>query len=190
MERKDWQKELAAYVPYNEQEAVDKAILLDALSRYPDLYTRENRVLHLSASSWITNAARDRVLMIYHNIYDSWAWTGGHADGDRDLLAVAIREAREETGLTSVQPVSESIFSIETLTVNPHIRRGVFVPAHLHLNVTYLLCADDAEPLQHKPDENSAAAWFALSDAVAACSEPWMRPVYRKLNEKLSALPV
>lgn len=190
MERNELQNELAAYVPYNEQEAVDKAILLEALSRCPDLYTRDNRVLHLSASSWITNAARGRVLMIYHNIYDSWAWTGGHADGERDLLSVAIREAREETGLTSVRPLSESIFSIETLTVNPHIRRGVFVPAHLHLNVTYLLCADESEPLKHKPDENSAAAWFTLSDAVAACSEPWMRPVYQKLNEKLIAFPV
>ncbi|MBR0081964.1 MAG: NUDIX hydrolase [Clostridia bacterium] len=180
-------EQLSAYTPYNEQEAADKAVMLDALSRCPDVALRSNLVLHLTASAWITNRARDRVLMIYHNIYDSWAWTGGHADGETDLLAVALREAKEETGLREIRPVTEALFSIETLTVNPHRRRGAFVPAHLHLNATYLLEADDLAPLCHNPAENSAAAWFALSDAVEACSEPWMRPVYRKLNEKLKA---
>ena len=176
---------LTAYQPHSEQEAADRAVMLDALDRCPDLYLRSNLVLHLTASSWITNQKRDRVLMIYHNIYDSWAWTGGHADGERDLLAVAVREAKEETGLMSVRPLSTELFSVETLTVNPHRKRGVYVPAHLHLNVTFLLEADETEPLRHKPDENSAVAWFSLDEAVAACSEPWMRPVYQKLNEKL-----
>ena len=180
---------LSAYEPYNEQEAADKAVMLAALSRFPDLYDRTNLVLHLTASSWIVNRARDKVLMVYHHLYDSWAWTGGHADGERDLLAVAVREAQEETGLSSVRPLSRALYSIETLPVNAHRRHGRFVPAHLHLNATYLLEADEAEPLRHKPDENSAAAWFPLAEAVAACSEPFMRPIYRKLNEKRAALP-
>lgn len=179
---------LKAFTPQNEQEAADKAVFLEALDRYPDLYARSNLVLHLTASSWITNRAHDKVLMIYHNIYDSWAWTGGHADGDHDLLAVAVREAKEETGLSSVAPLETGLFSIETLTVNPHHKRGQYVPAHLHLNVTFLLEADASEPLRSKPDENSAVAWFPLDDAVCACSEPWMRPVYEKLNAKLRAL--
>ena len=181
-------KQLASYSPYSEQEAVDKSVILDALSRYPDVYDRSNLVLHLTASAWIVNRDRSKVLMIYHNIYDSWAWTGGHADGVTDLLAVALREATEETGLASIRPVTEALYSIETLTVNPHRKRGKYVPAHLHLNATYLLEADENEPLHHKPDENSAAAWFSLPDAVAVCSEPWMRPVYQKLNDKLEGL--
>ena len=180
--------QLLSYQPYNEQEEADRNIMMDALLRYEDLYDRSNLVLHLTASSWITNPGRDRILMIYHNIYHSWAWTGGHADGDRDLLAVSIREAEEETGLRSVRPVSDQLFSIETLTVNPHVKRGKYVPAHLHLNVTYLLEADDHESLKVKPDENSDVRWFSLEEAVEACSEPWMWPVYRKLNEKLEAL--
>jgi 8-oxo-dGTP pyrophosphatase MutT (NUDIX family) len=179
---------LSAYTPYNEQEAADLSVIRDALDRYPDLYERSNLVLHLTASSWITNPKRDRILMVYHNIYDSWSWTGGHADGEQDLLAVAIREAKEETGLSSVQPISDAIFSIETLTVNAHRKRGKFVPSHLHLNVTYLLEADEKDPLRSKPDENSAVAWFSREDAIAACSEPCMIPIYRKLNEKLEAL--
>ena len=176
---------LSAYEPHDEQEAADKAVMLDCIDRFDDVYLRTNLLCHITASAWIANERRDRVLMIYHNIYDSWAWTGGHADGERDLLSVAIREAKEETGLLGVRPASDRLLSIETLTVNPHRKRGRFVPAHLHLNGTFLLIADDTEPLRVKADENSAVRWFAPDEAIEACSEPWMRPVYRRLNERM-----
>ena len=178
---------LKLYIPRDAQEETDKAVMLDCLSRFPDVYERSNLLFHVTASAWITNESRDRVLMVYHNIYDSWAWTGGHADGDRDLLNVALKEAREETGLLSVRPASDRLLSIETLTVNPHRKRGKFVPAHLHLNGTYLLIADDAEPLRVKADENSAVAWFSPEEAIKACSEPWMRPVYQRLNDRMKS---
>ena len=181
----DFQDALQQYIPLDTQEAADRAVMLDCLKRFPDVYERSNLLCHVTASAWITNDARDRVLMVYHNIYDSWAWTGGHADGEHDLLAVALREAAEETGLCSVRAASDRLLSIETLTVNPHVKRGVFVPAHLHLNGTYLLLADEREPLRVKADENSAVAWFTPEEAIAACSEPWMRPVYRRLNDRM-----
>ena len=147
---------LSAYEPHDEQEAADKAVMLDCIDRFDDVYLRTNLLCHVTASAWIANERRDRVLMIYHNIYDSWAWTGGHADGERDLLSVAIREAKEETGLLGVRPASDRLLSIETLTVNPHRKRGRFVPAHLHLNGTFLLIADDTEPLRVKaPSDGS-----------------------------------
>ena len=176
---------LSAYEPHDEQEAADKAVMLDCIDRFDDVYLRTNLLCHVTASAWIANERRDRVLMIYHNIYDSWAWTGGHADGEHDLLRVALREAAEETGLSSVRPAADRLLSIETLTVNPHVKRGRFVPAHLHLNGTFLLIADDTEPLRVKADENSAVRWFAPDEAIEACSEPWMRPVYRRLNERM-----
>ena len=124
--------------------------------------------------------------MFYHNIYYSWALTRGHPDGDSDLLAVAKREAMEETGVTEIRVISEDIFSLEILTVDGHEKRGVYVPSHLHLNVTYLLEADEAEVLRIKPDENSGVRWFSLEEALAACSEPWMiERVYKKLNAKV-----
>ncbi len=181
----DFYEALKQYVPRDEQERTDKAVMLDCLARYADVYERSNLLFHVTASAWITNESRDRVLMIYHNIYDAGAWTGGHADGERDLLKVALREATEETGLLSVRPASDRLLSIETLNVNPHFKRGRFVPAHLHLNGTYLLIADDAEPLRVKRDENSAVRWFLPDEAIEACSEPWMRPVYRRLNERM-----
>ena len=137
----------------------------------------------------MVNADGTRVLMAHHNIYRVWAWTGGHADGEGDLLSVALREAREETGLVHVAPVFPEIFSLETLWVEGHEKRGKYVPCHLHLNVTYLLEADAGDALRAKPDENSGVRWFMLDEAVEASTEEWMRTrVYEKLNRKVRAL--
>ena len=180
------EQQIADYKPYNEQEAHDQAVMRQLLATQPDLFTRENQVAHMTASSWLLNATHDKVLMIYHNIYHSWAWTGGHADGDRDLLAVAKREAMEETGVTEIRAISEDIFSLEILTVDGHEKRGAYVPSHLHLNVSYLLETDEEEVLRIKPDENSGVRWFFLEEALAACSEPWMiERVYKKLKAKV-----
>ncbi len=90
----------------------------------------------------VVNKDRSKVLMVYHNIYNSWSWMGGHADGETDLLSVAIREVKEEAGISNVRPVSEEIFSLESLTVDGHVKKGNYVSSHLHLNITYLLEAD------------------------------------------------
>lgn len=153
-------EELIAYIPVNEQEACDRDRILQLLDTGSDLYTRNNETCHLTASCWIVNKQRTKVLMAYHNIYHSWAWLGGHADGEEDLLAVALKEAAEESGITSAAPVSEHIFSVEILTVDGHEKRGKYVGSHLHLNVTYLLEADENDPLFTKPDENSGVRWF------------------------------
>ena len=183
-------EELEQYRPWNEQEERDRTELLRRLRSGEDLYTRDNSAGHLTASAWVVSPDRRQVLMAYHNIYDSWSWLGGHADGDHDLLAVAAREVREESGLTAVRPVSRSIYSVEILTVDGHEKRGAYVSSHLHLNVTYLLEADPADPVRCKPDENSRVGWFGLEEAVAASSEPWFRErVYQKLNEKLAQFP-
>ena len=77
-------EQLSAYIPYNEQEARDRVLLLDCLRREPEVLTRQNALAHFTASAWIVNPARTRVLMAYHNIYHSWSWLGGHADGESD----------------------------------------------------------------------------------------------------------
>ena len=179
--------QLEQYVPWNEQEAEDREELLRRLRSGEDLYTRENRSAHLTASAWVVSPDRRQVLMAYHNLYGSWAWLGGHADGERDLLSVALREVREESGLARVRPVSERIYSLEILAVDGHEKSGQYISSHLHLNITYLLEADPAEPTRCKPDENSRVGWFSPAEAAAASSEPWFRErIYGKLNAKLS----
>lgn len=179
------EKQLSDYVPFNEQEERDKAILLEWLSSGKDVFTRENKTAHFTASAWVLNKNRDKVLMIYHNIYGSWAWMGGHADGETDLLAVAEREAKEESGIKNIRPVSKDILSIEIAPVSGHEKRGEYVPSHLHLNVTYLFEADEQQELFIKPDENSGVMWIALEDIKNKSTEKWfVERIYSKLIAK------
>lgn len=180
-------EKIRAFPPFNAQEAADRELMLRHLERYDGLLTRDNPVMHFTASAWVVSPDRKKVLMVYHNIYRSWSWTGGHADGEEDLLSVALREVREETGLLDVCPLSSDIFSLEILGVNAHVKRGHHVSTHLHLNATFLLEADPAQPLRVKPDENSAVAWIPAGEVIERSSEPDMRVVYRKLMEKLQA---
>lgn len=181
-------EQIKIFRPWNEQEERDRTELLRRLESGEELYTRDNASAHLTASAWVVSPDRRQVLMAWHNLYNSWSWLGGHADGDRDLLAVALREVREESGVSHVRPVFPEIYSLEILTVDGHEKHGVYVSSHLHLNVTYLLEADPADPVRRKPDENSAVGWFPLEEAVAASTEPWFRErIYKKLNEKLTA---
>ena len=85
-------KQLQAFRPFNEQEAKDKEVLLGLLMTQPDIFLRSNQAMHMSASAWVVNPERTKVLMAYHNIYHSWSWLGGHADGQEDLLSVALKE--------------------------------------------------------------------------------------------------
>lgn len=180
---------IRAFRPENEQEEADKKDILAFLAANENAFTRDNIIAHMTASAWVVNHDRTKVLMVYHKIYDSWSWTGGHADGEENLLAVALREVTEETGVSSVTPVSDDIFSLEILTVDGHEKHGSYVPSHLHMNVTYLLEADEEEPLTVCEDENKGVAWFGLDEALSASSEPWfVQRIYRKLNEKLRKL--
>lgn len=179
-------EEIKAYRPFNEQEEADKALLLSSLETQDDLLFRTNLKEHLTASSWIVSPDRKEVVLIYHNLYDSWAWTGGHADGDSDLLHVAIKEAEEECGL-KVRPVTEEIFSLERLPVYAHVKKGKYVPTHMHLNVTYLLEADPNEKPTMKEDENSGAQWFQVEEVKEKVTEEWFKDhIYQKLMDKVN----
>lgn len=185
----DLQMALRAFRPWNEQEERDRSTLLRLLEGGGNFYGREDPA-HLTASAWVVSPDRRRVLLAYHNLYHSWAWLGGHAGGERDLLSAALREVREESGLEDVRPVSTEIYSLEILTVDGHEKRGAYVSSHLHLNATFLLEADPAAAVRCKPDENSRVGWFGLEEAVAASSEPWFRErIYPKLNAKLAGFP-
>lgn len=176
---------IQVYQPDCEQEEKDRKQMLEMLKSFPDIFLRDNKTAHFTASSWIVDQNRKHVLMAYHNIYQSWSWTGGHADGEKDLMSVAIREAEEETGIHA-HPVTDQIYSLEILTVDGHIKREEYVSSHLHLNVTYLLEADRGENVRIKADENAAVQWFTLDEAIRCCSEKWMaEKIYQKLNQKL-----
>ena len=88
MNRQKLVSQIRRYVPYNEQEEADKALILNWIEKNDDAFLRDNVVAHMTASAWVVDKDRSKVLMVYHNIYHSWSWLGGHADGETDLLAV------------------------------------------------------------------------------------------------------
>ena len=174
--------EIRAYTPQNEQEAADQRLILEYIRLFPDnILTRDNEIAHLSSSGFVVNADGTRVLMAHHNIYRVWAWTGGHADGEGDLLSVALREAREETGVEHIRPLSPAIASLDILPVWGHVKRGKWVPSHQHLNVSYLLVADESDALQIREGENSRVGWLPAERLLEYTNEWQMDGVYAKL---------
>ena len=179
-------KDIENFKPMNEQEENDKRIILDYMKKNPDFLTRENQIAHFTTSIWTVNKERTKTLMVYHKIYDSWSWIGGHADGEEDLASVALRELKEETGVGNAVLVSKDIFSLEILTVNGHMKKGKYVSSHLHFNVTYLAEADEEQALVMNEEENKGVKWFPFEEAMEASSEPWMvERVYRKIINNL-----
>jgi len=186
----NWIESIKTYNPYNEQEKKDKEIILKSIDTFDNILTRDNELAHITSSAFVVNKTKDKVLMVHHNIYNSWSWTGGHADGEEDLLAVAIREVKEETGVENIQSVSSDIFSLDILTVLGHIKREKYVAPHLHLSVAYLVEADENELLTVKADENSGVKWIPIDEVNIYSNELHMQKVYHKLICKIKALKV
>ena len=185
----DLQKEIEKYNPTNQQEENDKKLILDYMKNNSDCFTRENQIAHFTTSIWTVNKEKTKTLMVYHNIYDSWSWIGGHADGEKDLSSVAIRELKEETGITNATLISKAIFSLEILTVNGHNKNGKYVPSHLHFNITYLAEADEKQILIVNKDENKGVKWFSLEEILDISKEHWIiERVYKKLINKMNLI--
>lgn len=181
--------DIMAYVPGSPAEAADKEQILNYVNLFPNtILTRENPIAHFTASGFILSPDGKQVLLAHHNLMDLWAWTGGHNDGDPDMLRVALKEAREETGDEHIWPLSEKIADLEILPVWGHEKRGKQLPTHLHLNVAYLLLADPADPVHHREGENSKVAWFPVERMLEVTNEWQMVPVYTRLLERARAL--
>ncbi|WP_378952264.1 NUDIX hydrolase [Pelosinus sp. sgz500959] len=181
----NWINLITKYTPYNEQEKKDKEIILSCITMFDDVLSRNNAITHITSSAFVVNKTKDKVLVVHHNIYNSWSWTGGHADGEEDLLAVAIKELKEETGIKSVQPISSQIFALDILPVLGHIKQEKYVSAHLHLSVAFLIEADENEVLIVKEDENSDVKWIPIDEMTLYSNEPHMQKVYAKIISKL-----
>lgn len=181
------QEQIQNFVPYNEQEAKDKEFFLKWLKDFRNLLTRDNEYAHFSSSAFVVNKERTKMLVVKHNIYELWIYPGGHADGEEDLLSVSVREVEQETGLVAT-PIFSQIFSIQALPTKGHIKRGKYISSHTHLDVIYLLEADDKLALRGKEDENSGVKWIPLENSYDENIVDWARPVNEKNVRKLQKL--
>lgn len=178
-------KEIEKFVAKANQEINDKRVILEFIDKFSNnVLLRENEIAHITSSGFIMNSKLDKVLMVHHNIYNTWAWTGGHADGIDDLLYVAIKEAKEETGVSKIKPLTKDIISIDILPVYGHIKNDNYVSAHLHLSIAYILIADETENLTIKEDENSGVRWIPADKIDKFSNEPYLIEIYNKIIQR------
>lgn len=175
---------IESYIPFDEVEQNIKKYMIKWLDTFDDVLTRDNEFGHFASSAFVVNKDRNKMLVVYHNIYNAWIFPGGHADGEENLLSVAVREIEEETGLKT-KILDNSIFAISASPIVGHVKRGKYVPAHTHLDVVYLLEADDEEPLVFKEDESKGVKWITLEEAIGDDIVDFIRPVHKRLIEKL-----
>lgn len=172
------------YEPKSDLEAADLAYIEDAIKHYGEALFERHPAMHFSSSAMIFNPLMTKTLLIYHKLYDSWGWTGGHMDGDTDFLKVAIKEAKEETGVESITYLDSKPISIEVLPVWFHYKKGKPISSHLHLNASFILIADDTLPLNQNIEETNGVKWVSLDEITSYVSEPEMMPIYQKIIER------
>jgi 8-oxo-dGTP pyrophosphatase MutT (NUDIX family) len=149
---------LTIHQPFTPEEVQFKQQMIEFVNQNPDCFERSLLIGHITGSAWIVDKSRQFTLLTHHRKLDKWFQTGGHCDGDSDVLNVAMKEAQEETGLTDIQAINPNIFDIDIHEIPE--RKGV--PTHLHYDVRFLLEADMNEPLIIS-SESSDLAWVELS---------------------------
>ncbi len=142
---------------------------------HPDCLQRSCVPGHLTGSAWIVSPDRKWTLLTHHHKLDKWLQLGGHADGDGDLLNVALREAREESGLTRLRVVSAEVFDVDRHWIPPRKTE----PGHYHHDLRFMIEADPAEPLVIS-SESKDLAWVEVAAVTSLNPEESMARMVRK----------
>ncbi|HWA84786.1 MAG TPA: NUDIX hydrolase [Opitutus sp.] len=168
---------LCAHAPraFDAHEAAMVADTIAFVEAHADCLLRSCLPGHLTGSAWVVDPARTRTLLTHHRKLDKWLQLGGHADGDPDLLSVALREAREESGVTRLRAVATELFDVDRHLIPA---RGD-VPEHYHYDLRFMIEADPAQPLAIS-DESHDVAWVELGRVTALNPEESMARMVRK----------
>ena len=146
----------------DEMEAAHVEQLKQFLHDSSNPYDRSNLIAHVVADAWIVNPSRDKVVLVEHPLNSRWLAPGGHCDGNPDVFASAVREAKEETGLTGLKPLlNNMIFDINVGSVSEHWRNSKLIPTHLHFDICFAFEAPHNAPLRIS-SESIQLAWIPL----------------------------
>jgi 8-oxo-dGTP pyrophosphatase MutT (NUDIX family) len=146
---------LAAYRPTTAVDAAAQQQIIAFVQEHPDCFERSLAIGHITASAWVLNKTGDKALLMHHAKLNQWMQLGGHCDGDPDVLAVAIKEAQEESGIEDIVPVHEDIFDLDVHAIPATPKEA----AHYHYDVRFLLrVAGDADFVRNH--ESHDMRWF------------------------------
>lgn len=150
-------QKIQSYRTTFEEEALFRHRFLSLLRNFHNCYQRSLSTGHITASAWVIDAQAAQVLFIHHKKLNRWLQPGGHADGDENVIYVAIREAEEETGLTSLSMLNSNIFDLDIHLI-PQFKD---VKAHLHFDIRFLFLANSSLPLVLNHESNEVR-WIPI----------------------------
>jgi len=143
------------YDPWDEEKAFPAKF--KTLLTHANAYQRSHLPGHITGSAWIIDETKSYVLLTHHAKLNKWLQPGGHSDGEENILSVALREAREETGLTDFGIISAGVFDLDIHPIPAHRD----FPQHWHYDVRFAFQADKAQPLV-VTNESHALSWIPL----------------------------
>ncbi len=157
MHRKDLMEKLEKYQAFCDSEENDRKATLDFVKSNSDCFERSNLSGHITGSCWLENYNGEKFLMTEHKKLKKWLPLGGHADGDSNIIRVAMKEAHEESGLKNIELVSTDIFDLSVHMIPEY--KGI--PAHYHYDIRFLLRASKQGEQVQMSDESTDLAWFS-----------------------------
>lgn len=166
---------ISSHTPFDQEEAESIIAMLAFLGEQSSFWQRDNYMGHLTASAWVVNEARSHVLLTHHRKFDCWLQLGGHVDeGDETLLAAALREAREESGIQAIEPLKATIFDVGHHPINTAKE-----PSHMHYDIRYLLVAKTVDFVVS--EESNDLAWVPLAGVATISSSAALHRMAHKL---------
>ena len=171
---------LKSYIQKNPYE-VNAIKMLNFFDDHDSCFEKNNLPGHFTGSAWVISPNKNKILMTHHKKLNMWLQLGGHADGEKDLKSVAVKEAKEESGFNNFSILSEEIFDLDIHKIKPMNQE----PEHLHYDVRFLLEADPNEQNIIISEESHDVKWIHLDDVSGYNSEESISRMVEK-TKKLS----
>lgn len=185
MHRKPLLKMLATYAAQHPEECQVAERIASLVREHEDCFARTCRPGHVTGSAWVLSPDRQRCVLVHHAKLGRWLQPGGHADGQSEVAAVALREAQEETGLTQLE-LAAGPARLCPLDLDVHLIPARFAAdgalqedAHEHHDVRFLVLAKAEEPLVVS-DESHDVRWFTHDEVLAHTDEESVLRMLRK----------
>jgi len=143
------------YSPTSSEEILFKKKMLQFIEANPNCFERSLESGHITASAFLLNKDHSKALLMHHAKLDKWFQLGGHCDGDPNVLAVAIKEAQEESGILGISPIHETIFDIDIHLIPANKKEK----EHYHYDIRFLLQVTSDEKIIQN-EESKELRWI------------------------------